>query len=165
MEQNNLTLSEIMFEIENLQNNPDQSNVAARGKELMELLLNKIDAYGIAYNNKIIGARADIKAQLDHYQKLYDDNLKEEENMKNRLTYLMNVNGYEELHGNLFHITFRKCPASVAIINEDLIPDTFKHLTPPKIVVDKKLVAEELKAGRPVLGAQLITDKKNIVIK
>lgn len=68
----------------------------------------------------------------------------------------MERTGLTEISCPHFKIAIRKNPPSVSIVAEELIPAEFKkQLPPPPPTVDKKAIADALKAGQDVPGARL----------
>lgn len=86
------------------------------------------------------------------------------EYIKNTITLYMKEKGIDKIEGTTFSFKLSKCPASVEITNESILPDKYKRTT---VITDypKDLIKEDLKAGIDIPGAELITDKKRLVIK
>ncbi|SRR6266852_4902066 len=79
------------------------------------------------------------------------------------LTTMQNYNLQEITGSSQFAIKIRKCPPSVKIIDEEVIPFDFKKIK-TETVVDKLLLAEHLKAGEEIAGVELET-KLRVEIK
>lgn len=101
--------------------------------------------------------------------------------------------GAKKLEGNTSRISLRACPASVAIVNQNAIPAEFVHvdircrrdqldnfvdvLTNGQLSlwhkmvsvqsanVDKRAIADAIKAGRDVPGADLAIGKQSLMVK
>jgi hypothetical protein len=71
----------------------------------------------------------------------------------------------EKVKDALVTVNFRKCPASVEIIDEKLVPDEFAEMRVER-VIDKKKILDHFKATGEILpGTNVITDKENLQIK
>lgn len=68
----------------------------------------------------------------------------------------------ERVEGKLFTFSFRKSTA-VNVTDPDMVPDLFKK-TKVEVTIDKKLLAEALKNGESITGAEL-QENKNLQIK
>lgn len=70
-----------------------------------------------------------------------------------------------EIATNLFTLRLKRNPPSVELYDELLIPDTFRRtVVKESTTIDKKAIAELLKAGVPVDGAKLV-QKTRLEIK
>lgn len=61
-----------------------------------------------------------------------------------------------ELVGHDYKFILKNNPPSVQIDNEALIEDAYKEIIPEQKVIRKTKIAEDLKLGVPVAGAQLV---------
>lgn len=73
--------------------------------------------------------------------------------------------GIQEINTPVGKMSFRKLPASVEIVNEDLIPTEYIR-TKTETSVDKKAILETFREnGEIVYGTRIITDKVKLNIK
>lgn len=68
----------------------------------------------------------------------------------------------KKVEGKLFTFAVQANPASVEITDESLIPGEYLDYKPQ---VDRNKVKDDLKAGKEVPGAHLVTDKTSLRIK
>jgi hypothetical protein len=68
----------------------------------------------------------------------------------------------KKVEGAMFTFAVQACPASVEITDEAQIPGEYVDYKPQ---VDRNKVKEDLKAGKEVPGARLVTDKTSLRIK
>lgn len=79
------------------------------------------------------------------------------ENCENNLYLSMKELQVDELKGNDFRFILKNNPPSVQIDNEELIDAAYRETIPATTVIRKKKIADDLKLGVPVAGAQLVT--------
>ncbi len=84
------------------------------------------------------------------------------ESVKSYLLDNMERTGINHIHSPYFDIKLKKCPSSVEIIDEELIPDECFRV---KREVSKSFIKDALKNGVIIEGAKLIDDKMRIDIK
>lgn len=73
--------------------------------------------------------------------------------------------GIQEINTPVGKMSFRKLPASVEIVNEDLIPTEYIR-TKTETSVDKKAILEAYREnGEIVYGTRIVTDKVKLNIK
>ncbi|MGR6760328.1 siphovirus Gp157 family protein [Paenibacillus sp. T2-29] len=72
------------------------------------------------------------------------------------------VNKIDSVNAGLFKVRLQNNPPSVKVLNEGLVPDTYKIPQPNK--VDTKGLLQALKQGEKIDGVALVTDKKHIRI-
>jgi hypothetical protein len=70
--------------------------------------------------------------------------------------------GVKKVSGTAFELTMRKCPPSVEITNETLIPGDYIEYRPQ---ISKTKIKEALQTGTEVPGAKLITDKQTLQMR
>lgn len=80
--------------------------------------------------------------------------------LKEKISEALQKHGYEKLELPLFSLSFRK---STAVDDYDTVPAEYQRQV-IKVEPDKKLILKDLKAGKDIPGARLIT-KKNLQIK
>lgn len=106
-----------------------------------------------------------IKAEEDRLSKRRRIHEHRVEQIKNWLKINMEACGIQKIECPAFTIAIQKNPASVVIDAESQIPEGYWRLPdPPPMVVNKKLIAEAIKAGMEVPGAHL-GQSTRIVIK
>jgi hypothetical protein len=82
---------------------------------------------------------------------------------KTYLSFCLSASGQDKLQGNAFKIGTRKGSASVLINDEKKIPFQFLK-TKTETTIDKKGIADLLKAGEKVDGAELVYGESTISI-
>jgi predicted nuclease with TOPRIM domain len=73
--------------------------------------------------------------------------------LKTNLAEVMKRQGRDKLKAGTFSVFFKKTPPAVSIIDEALIPDEYKVTS---VTVSKSLIADALKSGVEVQGAELV---------
>ena len=74
----------------------------------------------------------------------------------------MERTGITVIESPWFRLSVRANPPSVTVVDEAAIPEQFwKHPAPPPPVIDRKAIADAIKAGQDVPGARL--DRNNRV--
>lgn len=118
----------------------------------------KIENVGLWIKNLNAEAAA-VKAEKDAMADRQKRLERKAESLKNYLAYALNG---QKFSTPKVAMTFRKSE-SVNIIDEQLLPDDYLNIT---IVTkpDKKIIKDAIKAGKEVLGAELVT-KQNLQIK
>lgn len=100
-----------------------------------------------AESNAIINAVISMKRRVNH--------------LENKMSYLndylksnMERCGINEIKSPYFVLKLKKCPVSVILLNEELIPSHYKKVT--KITsIDKTKIKQDLLDGRLIQGATL----------
>ncbi|QSF43443.1 siphovirus Gp157 family protein [Paenibacillus tianjinensis] len=85
--------------------------------------------------------------------------------LKTYMQSVLEVNNIDKVNAGTFKVSIHKTNPSVGIIDEKLIPDTFK--IPQEAKLDSKALLaalKKLKDGETIDGAVLVTDKKHIRI-
>lgn len=83
-------------------------------------------------------------------------------NLKDRLSYALELFSIEEIKTELLKINFRKSK-SVVVDDIDLLPETCK-LTKVSVTPDKKMIKELIESGAKIEGAY-ISENRNLQIK
>lgn len=120
-------------------------------------LRQKWEAYGIVVKELEADAAA-LKEEADRLYYRMKVAKKKADYLKNTLSASMQLAGDTELKTSRVAVTFRKS-VSVNIIDEDLLPKRFlrrKQIIEP----DKTAIADVLKSGLKVKGAELVTNQK-----
>lgn len=73
--------------------------------------------------------------------------------------------GPKKLEGATTTLTLAKCPASLKIHNEALVPAEYRVVIPATTEIDKAAVKDALKLGIHVPGAELVTGKHRLAVK
>lgn len=114
---------------------------------------NKIDGYGKIIS-QLDGEIEIIKKEiqrLNNKKKVIENRI---DSLKNNLSNCMNALGKNKIKTTLYTAGFRKTPAKVYIIDEDLIDDEYLKI---KKEISKEAIKEALKNGINVNGAELKT--------
>lgn len=98
------------------------------------------------------------KKRLAEQEKHYRNRI---ESLKQYLSISMQTAGVKKINGTV-PVAFRKCPPSVEILDPFVIPA--KYQKPQELEFDKKAILEDLKAGKEIIGAVLVTDKEYLKI-
>lgn len=136
--------------------------------EINELALSKLDELKSDIKEKGIAVASYIK-NIDAERKAIEDAKKamaeREARLNNRVNYLttylqsnMERCGINEISCPYFVVKLKKCPLSVDVIDENVIPDDYKK-SKQVISVDKIKLKEEILAGVVIPGAAL---KQNV---
>lgn len=138
-------------------------------------ILNKLDEVKDLMENKAIALASFIK-NIEAERKMIDEAEKAMSNRKHQLSKKMeNLTEYLTLNmkrcgiteinrSPYFVIKLKKCPPSVIIKDENLIPDEYKK-TKEIITVDKIKIKEEINQGVVIDGAELQTNNVRLEIK
>ena len=105
----------------------------------------------------IKGTQADIDFIKSEEKRLADKRKVLERNQNNIKAYLENqlrIMEIDKVKTPLFVVALQKNPPSVAIVDEDLIPEQFKKTVTTTTVVKKDLL-EALKSGQVIEGAEI----------
>jgi hypothetical protein len=111
------------------------------------------------YETRIEGIKNEEK-RLAEYRKSEEKKL---ESLKQYTTYCMEKLGNKKLDTNLGRIALRKKPASLNIVDEDLIPDEYKKII-QTIKIDKAQIKKDLK-DKKIEGVELIEGENSLQIK
>lgn len=96
-------------------------------------------------------------ARLQELKRVANNKL---ERFKSMLEYNMRELGIEQIDTPIGKISFRKCPKSVVIDDESLIPDEFKK-TKTETTIDKKAILETFNEnGEIVAGTRVVQNVK-----
>ena len=125
----------------------------------MEVKAENIIAVIRNYETRIDGIKAEEK-RLSEYRKSEEKKL---EKLKEYTVYCMEQLGNKKLDTNLGRISLRKKPASLNIVNEELIPNEYKELV-QTIKIDKAQIKKDLK-DKAINGVELIEGGNSLQIK
>jgi len=88
------------------------------------------------------------------------------ERLKDYLLREMEVAGIDKVKRDLVTVSVRINPASVNIIDEEIIPSDFQRVIPERWEPDKKAIMDYWKEKDIVLpGVEIIADRKRVEIK
>lgn len=126
----------------------------------------EVKAQNVAFFIRNLESTAD---QIKQAEKQMADRRKALENkaatIKEYLKINMQKTGINKIECPYFAITLKKNPPAVNIFNESIIPDEYLvQAPPPPPSIDKKAIAEALKSGAQVAGAEL-TQGERVEIK
>lgn len=113
----------------------------------------KADGYAKVMK-ELSGETDKLKAEIDRLQakkKAIENNI---DRMKTSLENAMIATGNTKFKTTLFSFGIQKNPASVAVLDESVIPDEYLIVQAPKI--DKKAILTDLKAGKTVAGCAIM---------
>jgi hypothetical protein len=132
--------------------------------EILPQVLDKLDDITTKIEDKAIAVAAYIKnldAEREAIEKAKRSMAEREARLDKRADYLtqylqtnMERCGITEIKCPEFVIKLKKCPWSTDIIDEDSIPDDYKHVK-QVVTVDKVRIKDELLSGVVIPGVQL----------
>ena len=139
-----------------------------------DMIADTLEGIDGEFNDKVEQLLSIIKNQSALSKMLKDEakNLSERakacesrvDNIKQYIIKAMQTTDRTKLNAGLHSITVRKPVKSVNIIDVDLLPtDYVKYETLVK--ADKNLIAEKLKLGEKIDGAELVSGKPSLLIK
>ena len=108
---------------------------------------------------------ADIEAFKTEEKRIAERRRTLENDVKRLKEYLFNnmkLTGKTKFKRGTFSFNIAKNPPSVEITNADIISSDYKVLTE---TLDKKAILQDLKDGKDVQGAILVTDKESLRIR
>jgi len=85
--------------------------------------------------------------------------------LKRYLQNALETTGIDRVKGTLRTISLRKCPASVVIQDESLVPGRFKTIEEVTTTDKRAILAHYKNTGEVVEGCEFVTDKKSLSIK
>lgn len=95
----------------------------------------------------------EAEKEMAHRRKVLENRV---ESIKDYIKQNMEKSGRTVIECPYFKLSIKKNPPSVEILDEAAIPEVYKKQPePPPPVVDKKMIAEVLKAGVEVEGARM----------
>ena len=125
----------------------------------MEVKAENIIAVIRNYEARIEAIKAEEK-RLAEYRKSEEKSL---ERLKEYTTYCMEQLGNKKLDTSLGRISLRKKPASLNIVNEELIPSEYKELV-QTVKIDKAQIKKDLK-DKVIEGVELVEGGNSLQIK
>jgi len=131
--------------------------------ELLEGERNKkIESY-LHVINRLSSESVTLSNELNRIMDLTLAKAKSIQNVKAWL--LMSMKDGEKYEFDLFKVSRVKGHEVVSITSEKDVPESLKSFKPSVWNIDKKLVLQELKAGKNVKGAEIVTGKPSLRIK
>lgn len=119
----------------------------------------------------VVGMALALEAEAEAIKKAAESMLDRSKSTAGRGKYLKNyvlesmqAAGIAKIDHEWFRLSLAKCPDSVDVFDESLMPDSF--LVPvTTLKVDKNAIKDALTAGIEVPGCRLVNDKKRLAIK
>lgn len=138
------------------------------GKELCTILAQELTDKSTNIIGFIRNSELNIEAvdkEIARLQELKKSATNKLDKFKSYVELNMSQLGITEVNTPIGKMSFRKLPASVEIVNEDLIPKEYIR-TKVETSVDKKAILETYKEnGEIVFGTRIVTDKVKLNIK
>ena len=158
-----ITLYEMTTDLVNLMdeemNENTKEEIIEAIKLQMEVKAENIIAVIRNYETRIEAIKAEEK-RLAEYRKSEQKSL---ERWKEYTTYCMEQLGNKKLDTSLGRISLRKKPASLNIVNEELIPSEYKELV-QTVKIDKAQIKKDLK-DKVIEGVELVEGGNSLQIK
>ena len=158
-----ITLYEMTTDLVNLMdeeiNENTKEEIIEAIKLQMEVKAENIIAVIRNYETRIEAIKAEEK-RLAEYRKSEEKSL---ERLKEYTTYCMEQLGNKKLDTSLGRISLRKKPASLNIVNEELIPSEYKELV-QTVKIDKAQIKKDLK-DKVIEGVELVEGGNSLQIK
>ena len=158
-----ITLYEMTTDLVNLMdeemNENTKEEIIEAIKLQMEVKAENIIAVIRNYETRIEAIKAEEK-RLAEYRKSEQKSL---ERLKEYTTYCMEQLGNKKLDTSLGRISLRKKPASLNIVNEELIPSEYKELV-QTVKIDKAQIKKDLK-DKVIEGVELVEGGNSLQIK
>ena len=158
-----ITLYEMTTDLVNLMdeemNENTKEEIIEAIKLQMEVKAENIIAVIRNYETRIETIKAEEK-RLAEYRKSEEKSL---ERLKEYTTYCMEQLGNKKLDTSLGRISLRKKPASLNIVNEELIPSEYKELV-QTVKIDKAQIKKDLK-DKVIEGVELVEGGNSLQIK
>ena len=111
------------------------------------------------YESRIEAVKNEEK-RLAEYRKSEEKKL---ERLKEYTITCMEMLDHKKLDTNLGRISLRKKPASLNIVDEDLIPNEYKEIV-QTIKIDKAQIKKDLK-DKKIKGVELVEGENSLIIK
>jgi hypothetical protein len=139
-------------------------------------LRQKLSELNVQFNDKVEGIAkiilsnesdtVAIKAEVDRLSIRKSSKEKQTEWLKSYVIDEMKVAGKTELPLPLFKVAVQTNPMSINILDANLVPVQFRKEIPATFTIDKKSVADSVKAtGEIPAGVEVVTTKKSLRIK
>ena len=144
-----------------LENGEDSEELAAVLNSLGEEIEDKAENIAKLIKNY----ESDINAFKEEEKRIAERRRTLENDVKRLKEYLFNnmkLTGKTKFKKGTFSFNIAKNPPSVEIVNQDIISSDYKVLTE---VLDKKAILKDLRNGKDVQGAILVTDKESLRIR
>ena len=134
-----------------------------QGNELALILQNKAEMI-VGYNYTLESNKNAVKQEIERLQLIYKAIEKQQDKLSISVKENMQKLGIEKIPTAIGNLTIKKNPASVNIINEQLIgPEYIKEKITTSI--DKTKIKEDIKKGLKVLGAEIVETNTRLEIK
>ena len=141
-----------------------EEELQEKQREVENALINKSNNL-IAYDRNLSALEENIDAEIKRLQEYKKKVKTRQEKYREYIKNCMEQMGYIKIESPLGVLSIRKCPLSVEITNEELVPEEYKQeITTTKI--DKKAILSNFKdTGELLDGTKIITDKTSLMIK
>jgi phage host-nuclease inhibitor protein Gam len=106
-----------------------------------------------------------VKAEIERLNGLKEGLVKHSEWLKSYIFNQMLMTDTREIDGQVIKLKIKKCPPSVIVEDEGLIPDSFKRVIPERKEPDKVAIKESWKKGVGVTGTRIDDSKERLDIK
>lgn len=128
---------------------------------LNDAIEDKLEGYGMLIRNiqSNIDAHKAEEERIAKNRKSMENNLKR---IKEHVHHSLEAIGKRRVQANLFTFSIRSNPPSVKVFDESLLPA--QYFVMPEPIVNKKRLADDLKNGEKINGAEL-SRGESLVIK
>ena len=141
----------------------DQEAISEAMKSVEEQLAKKAEGY-IMVSRNIEAKEVAIKSEIIRLKARMDSMKKGREAMLGRLKEAMETTDKKVLSSALFTMSLRKRPKSVTVLDQSLVPKAYIKTSLPIESVDKKAVADAIKAGVEIDGVEYKSLGNNLKI-
>lgn len=126
------------------------NNLVEANKIIAQEIQNKSNGFVYMFRNIDSQIEA-IDGEIKRLQELKKQKQNKSDNLKMMLKVNMEALGVKKLETDLGNISIRNNPGKVNVMDERLIPDTYKEVV-ETVKVDKKAILKDIKAGMAVGG-------------
>lgn len=148
--------------------------LAESGGELPDELEIRLDSLSLSFNQKVEGIVKWSKnlegreSALDKEIARLCERKKATENLRDRLKKYMLESmqraGKTKVEMDTFTVAIQKNPASLEVVDPEAVPATYKTIR-QEVVLDRRQMLDDLKAGKPLEGAKLADPKFHLRIR
>lgn len=129
------------------------NNLVEANKIIAQEIQNKSNGFVYMFRNIDSQIEA-IDGEIKRLQELKKQKQNKYEYLKKSLKDNMEALGVKKLETDLGNISIRNNPGKVNVVDERLIPDTYKEIV-ETVKVDKKAILKDIKAGMAVGGVAI----------
>lgn len=120
--------------------------------------VDRITSYISHLESQQAAAAAEVKRLQDRKRSLE----RAQERIERSVERVMTTWGMTKLEGRLSSLSLKKCPPSVEVLDQKLVPQEYLRTTVTESV-DKTAAKVDLAAGREIPGLKLVTGKHTVV--